>query len=454
MKLRQPLQIPNKFQALIESPDIRLYSIAERASKSVALSSEDIKDHLLPRLLEAANEHVDNRKSCIEKKVFGIPVEQKITEVLFDTHFRKQKNYGPTRTTVQAKVGTAISKQEPIHLVSLMFTRKNTCLLKSYGDISMPDLAEIISLIHLNSFAKLISKFHPYGARFTILSEGVRFLKAFDLDEQKVRLYQSRLKEWASVLSLTHLDIQDYEDFLSERLRPDSSRARTAAYKDAIAKYETLMLPLLDADDMTETLSKAVQNDPVRDFYNPRSNFVPLWDSIKHSLPYPEVYDVANELGVEYESLYRKIFSTLLVKQPDQRLEHLRCEVLRKSWAAAIEHNARILGDAISGIDVASLVSTSAFRTTINPKPDSQHLGIYSVRETTSRVQPWHGMAYIELDGVGRLKTTVLTKLELESKGARPILVGESSNAFFYASPQAADLMESKSFPTANMSTR
>jgi hypothetical protein len=63
-------------------------------------------------------------------------------------------------------------------------------------------------------------------------------------------------------------------------------------------------------------------------------------------------------------------------------------------------------------------------------------------------------MAYVEIDGIGRLKTTVLTKLELEARGAHPVLVGEGTNAFFYASPQAAELIRRKLFPIATMNTR
>jgi len=63
-----------------------------------------------------------------------------------------------------------------------MFTRKNICPLKrGLGNESTVDLAEIASLIHLNNFASLIASFYPYGCRFIILSEGLRFLRAFNL---------------------------------------------------------------------------------------------------------------------------------------------------------------------------------------------------------------------------------------------------------------------------------
>ncbi len=379
-----------------------------------------------------------------------------VVEALNDPHFRKQRNFGPSRESLRQMVSTALSRREPIEFVALMFTRKNVNPLKrGPGDESTVDLAEIISLIHLNSFASLVAGLHPYGARFTILSEGTRFRKAFHLDAGMVHLYQTRMREWIARLELSHLRFLDYEEFLGGALGAHEQRERADSYAAALALYRDVIGKHLHVDDMEATVGNAIAADPIVDHGNVRNNFVPLWDSIKHSIPYPFLEEEARYRGVAYETLYKQVCSQLMESHDDPAIESLRVRILRASWDAAIEHNARIKGDADAGIDVAALVSPAAIRTTINPKPGSPHLGIHSVRETLSRVQPWHGTAYLQLDGSGKISATVLTKLEIENMGAVPVRVSSDGEGIcFYASPAAAELLAHSSSPTFNMSTK
>jgi hypothetical protein len=205
---------------------------------------------------------------------------------------------------------------------------------------------------------------------------------------------------------------------------------------------------------MDVTLEKAITSDPILDAHNSRNNFVPLWDSIKNSLDYPAIAALARERGIEYTTLYQKLFRSLLTPQIDPEEEQLRQSILQESWNAAIEHNARVLRDMRVGIDVATMLSKNAFRATINPKPGSPNLGIYSVRETTSRVQPWHGTAYLRTDNQERLLPTVLSKLEIESRDGIPVCIDtRHDHPFFYVDSTAASLIQTKEI-VFNMSTR
>jgi hypothetical protein len=451
----QPLaSIPNKFQALIESEDAKYYLEQERIDKSVVISEKHLLSTLAPAIADGAMAHVSKREQAIRHKGSTDLVGQ-VADALWDSHFRKQRNFGPTMEAIERKVRAAIADKEPITLIALMFTRKNVCALKRNGhDTATADMAEVLSLTHLNSFAELISRFYPYGVRYIILSEGQRFARAFELDYKSIDLYQHRLERWIDRLGLKHLEVIDYEKFLAMKLGHKQWENRVVGYEEALSLYHKLMESILDPNNLPFSIEKAIELDPVLDPRNPRNNFVPLWDSIKHSLPYPEIATVAKKLNVEYVELYREIFKDLEHTHADQTVEELRQHVIEKSWAAAIEHNSRVMGDVKAGVDVAVLVSKSAFRTTINPKPGSPNLGIYSVRETTSRVQPWHGTAYLRLDGEGRLLPTVLSKLEIESHGGVPVCVGSKENyPFFYADERAVKAVKSKD-PNFNMSTR
>ena len=449
----------NTFQSLLESPQIVPYSCAERSSRTVVVENLYVDSYLLPDLCDAALNNALSRKSALRNRLESLgshDTSTHVTEALFDSHYRKQRNYGPSRDVVRKNVERAIASQRPIELVGLMFTRKNICPWKrGAGDESVVDLAEIVSLVHLDAFTQFIASVHPYGARLTILSEGKRFLKSFDLCETKVSIYQDRMQEHIKNLNLKNIRLVDYEDFLETHLGQETLRKRQVAYEESLSNYMTLMDPIFDPSDMISTLEEAVSRDPVLDKYNNRGNFVPLWDSIKNSIPYPELIEAAQSRGIEYEVFYREMLRNILAIHSDPEIEQIRRLALRRSWDAAIEHNAQIMGDAKSGIDVAAMISPSAMRVTINPRPESQYLGIYSVRETTSRVQPWHGTAYLEADTNGHLRSTVLSKLELEARGALPVVIaGNEGETFCYADAESARILLSGAPVTFDGNTR
>lgn len=454
---------PNKFQSLLSAPHVRMYSHNERMKKAVVIKTSYLLGTLLPSLKTAAVEYVANRSRAVRDKVrkgitdITYPDEQTalITESLFDPHFRKQCRFGPSKQEVALKVTESLQAKKPIQLVGLMFTRKNICPLKrNGGDESIVDFAEILSFTHLNAFSALISEFHPYGVTYTVLSEGTRFMNAFQLCEPAVRLYQQRIHRWIEFLELDHMRLLDYEIFLSRHLSLEGQARRRSEYEKALELYQQLMLPIFDPCNMQQTLQQAIERDPVIDARNSRNNFVPLWDSIKNSLPYPELQKYARERGVEYDRLYRDFFADITARRTNNSEEKLRCQILETSWRAAMEHNARVMGDTKASLDVGALIDPHAFRTSINPKPGS-HLGIYAMRETTSRVQPWHGTAFIGNDGVGRLTSTVLSKLEIESAYGIPVYVDKlNESTFCYVNDQIAELLRNEALPVFNVSTR
>lgn len=63
-----PAGVDNKFQALIDSPEIKEYSAEERDARTVAISEEHFVTDILPAMQAAADSHVDSRLAAIEKK--------------------------------------------------------------------------------------------------------------------------------------------------------------------------------------------------------------------------------------------------------------------------------------------------------------------------------------------------------------------------------------------------
>lgn len=452
--------MPNKLLKLISSAESKLYSQQERHNFALIVNSERIDKQLLPAILAGAEKHITTRAEAVIKRasksvISGNIETKRVVEVLFDSHFRKQRHKGPSKAEITKKIISISNSRKPINLVGLMFTRKNICpLRRGSGDESLTDLGEVASLVHLNSFAALLDKFYPWGVRFTILSEGKRYSKAFDYKIEKAIAYQNNLREWIKKLNLEYLSIYDYEDFLRERLSLRESKIRQNSYKKALKIYNDLKLTVLDPMNMESTLRKAVILDPKNDPTNPENNFVPLWRSILNSLPYPELQKYAEDLGMEYDKIYRDMIKNLFSPRHNPKEESLRKQIINKSWNAAIEHNAQELGDAEANIDIARLIGKYTIRTTINPKPGI-HLGIYTIRETISCVQPWHGTGFLETDPSDRLVVTVLSKLELESQLARPIYIDkDNGQPFCYATRETADILINSKELVFNMSTR
>ena len=82
-------------------------------------------------------------------------------------------------------------------------------------------------------------------------------------------------------------------------------------------------------------------------------------------------------------------------------------------------------------------------------------MGIYTIKETTSRIQPWHGSCVLQVDGLDRLTATVLSKLELETSLCLPIYTNDNKlQPLCYASKAAASLLIKNTEFIFNMSTR
>jgi len=128
--------------------------------------------------------------------------------------------------------------------------------------------------------------------------------------------------------------------------------------------------------------------------------------------------------------------------------------IIERSRLATIKHNSWNIADEEVNINVADILGTNAFRTTINPKP-GMAIGILTIRETSSRVQPWHGTGYLETDGSGRIVATVLSKLELESIGALPVYIDNFDNKpICYATSKVIEKFASGNELVFNAATR
>jgi len=214
------------------------------------------------------------------------------------------------------------------------------------------------------------------------------------------------------------------------------------------------MWSIFNIKDFFGTLKKAVEIDPIKDERNPRNNFVPLWDSIKNSLFYQNILEYAIKKGVDYSNAYRFFMRNLYKKNKDKEVEKIRQEILKISWEKAIEHSARVLGDNMSKIYPERFLSNNAFRTSINPKI-GDHLGILAIKETTNRVQPWHGKVFVYEKNQNKVNITVLTRLEIEGvKNGLPVFCNKKEEVFFYTTSNIVKKLEKGEIINFDFSTR
>jgi hypothetical protein len=450
----------NKLLHLISSPSIKLYSSKERKSLACVVDAEKIYQKLLPAIAAGGEKHVEQRAEAIKKRagkstLTNQIVINKMVEALFDSHFRKQKNKGPTKIEVADKLTQSYLNNSDINLVGLMFTRKNICpLRRGDGDESATDLAEIVSLAHLNNFVALLSKFYPFRSKFTILSEGKLLAKTFDYISEKSTNYQNNLRNWISLLDLKYLKIYDYYDLLQQQLSANELKLLQANYGEVLAKYQKLLLPMFDPSDMDKTINKTLINGTKSDKHNVENFFIPVWQSILNSLPYQFLEEYAICQGEDYDHTYLNMMRKIMFPINNKKEESFRQQILEKSWKAAIEY---ITQKAIINSNEYSpnkLISGVNFLTTINPKIGSQ-LGILSIRQTTSCVQPWHGTGFLYLDRSKRFTATALSKLELESNLAVPVYIDKvEGQPFCYSTAEAINKLFDSNQITFNMATR
>lgn len=431
-----------KFFYQVLSSKLWNYSQSEIRKNKIIYSQSQY--YTLIKTLKNHFDHiVETRINSIKKRFLhhADPINMTVT-ALFDVNFRKQKKFGPSVEEVRSKVSLAYKKRKPIILIGLMFTRKNTCPLKtgSFCEASL-DLAEIISFFNLNAWCQLINHFYPFGCNYYILSEGRRFVEAFDLCLPLVRLYQKKLKDLVKNYNLSHLIIEDFEDFLERNLSGDLKISREFFYQKTIEVYKNIVK--LDLRNFDQSIKNIIINDPIKDDRNSENNFIPLWRSIIHSIPYFPLRQLANSFGVEYEFLYKDVFMAIFTgknsKYPVKN--EIKEYILLRSFDKAILHNSRVLADNMAKIFVEKFIDETAFRTSINPKP-GDHLGIYAIRETTSRVQPWHGKVMMYKSG-NKIRYTCLTRLEIEGGyNAIPVYVGQGKIPVFYLDKAIVNSLE------------
>lgn len=438
----------NKLLALILSPQTRLYTKTERQRIGRIVGRNLIYKNLIPAILEGAKKHIYSREQAIIKRCKHSQLSEKLTtacviETLMDLHFRKQRNKGISVKEISENVFALTENKKPINLVGLMFTRKNISPIKrNGGDESLTDLAEVVSLIHLNSYSELLNRFHPWGVKFRILSEGKRFSDIFDYSLQTALNYQKNLKKWIDILGLKYLSIYDYEDIVNSWLSQAQIEVRKNSHKKAAQIYKKIMLPILNSENIESTIQKAAVLDPRNDAENPGGNFVRVWKSILNSLPYSPLQDYARNIGVDYDYIYLSAIRSIFIPNTSLTMRKFRTEIIHASWNATINYNSLEMGDSKTDIQVSEYFGPQTFRTTINPKHGSQ-LGIYTVRETATRVHPWHGTGFLQTDNQGFLKATVLSKLELESKSAIPIYIDRyDDKPFCYATAEAVRILQ------------
>ncbi|MCS7093178.1 MAG: L-tyrosine/L-tryptophan isonitrile synthase family protein [Patescibacteria group bacterium] len=430
----------NKFDLLLKKVNPKEY--LNLIKKNDSLNQESLS-YLETTILKSFNQLSERFIEKIKKK--NLNYNEATALAIYHYPFRKQKIKGPSYNQVLEKVINSFRERRPIFFVGLMFTRKNICYLKTEAaNESELDLAEIISFYNLNTYCRVVGHFYPFGCQFIILSEGKRFLEAFDLCLPYLLSYQKKLQNLIKEKKLTHLKIIDYEDFLELFIPEKKKTLRKMMIEEAKKKYEKLYR-FLDLEDIKKTEKSLVDADPIVDQENAENNFVPLWRSIRNSLPYHQITYFSRELGLEPIEVYMEIMKKFEQKLSDPKWEKLRKEIVVYSFKKAIIHNIGVLADRKAKIFPEKFISPYAFRVSINPKP-GDHLGFSLIRETTSRVQPWHGkLVFYTKKNSHRLNTTCLTSLEARTN-FQAVGVLKNKKIWFLSTEESIKLIEEREF--------
>lgn len=462
MKITGEINIPgwignNSFLKLVYVSKDSMYSVEEIKERALKLDNEQIFCRLVSGLQLAAKEHVENRFKAIVKR--GIRKYGKsdnfelLVEALCDSHFRRQKNKGCSPEEIKLIVRPGYVKKEKLNLIGLMFTRKNISPLKTHGHgEEFPDLAEIISLIHLNSFVELIKKFYPGEVNLIILSEGKRYSTVFGYSTDKSDSYIDNLRKYIHELGLNQLIVEDYEDFIQKHFPKKTQIQRKIQYQKVLSEFRSKMESVLNPNELEKSVERAISLDPRVGSDNPEGGFIPIWRSILCSLPYLKLKTYSKEHGIDFQQFFVSIIKTLHCVSQDPETEYLRNYVIRESWLAAIKYYVSNMVDSGFRDIPEKALGPNTLRTTVNPKNGKQ-LGIYTNRLITSITLPWHGTCFLDIDASNRISTTVLTRFELEIKKFTPVYI-VSEYPVCYVTDKVTKMLLVRKNLVFNMSTR
>ncbi|MBD2796638.1 isocyanide synthase family protein [Xenorhabdus sp. 18] len=237
------------------------------------------------------------------------------------------------------RIRAFVEQGKPIECILPAFPTKSPNPRKVLG--KMPDMAEKLSLIFLNSLCQRIQLYYPPGANIVICSDGHVFSDLIHVDDNTITYYQLEIEKLLHELGATHLSVFN------------------------LGNVESLTQYTNDYDQLRELLV---------------SRYAQSIEEIKEELK-------KTEEGVQlYRAITRFLYEDSLLPEYTGSKNALQKDarqrsagVIQRSWAWG-----NLLAEQFP----------LAIRLSIHPQPmDSIKMGIHMMPTRDDWLTPWHGVA-------------------------------------------------------------
>jgi len=423
-----------------------LYSRDEFAYKASYVSADQILAHFVPALRMRLNETASRRVNAAVARarrnasVFGVGkagVAEFVAEAFFDNWWFKVRNEHVSRPELRDHVADVIGRGKRLELFFPVLSRKPFSPLKNRG--VQPDLAELQSLVRLAEATQTISTLSPTGCRLTVLADGFKYNRGCRTPDSVVAAYQQGLRFWIHELGIADIvRFVNYEELLAEALPAADVRARDAIYAERGDRLDRSYGRVFDPGDPVGSLDRIADDDLGQQLA------YTFW-SIVTSTYYDSLFDFAGgrgfvdrHYGDEVQRLYVAYVSSLHRRlhpaerpaaaraglptgyvDPDRFADLFR-DMRRQAWDAAVRYVAISLTD--RDLNVLKRIEPEAIKLTIHGKKGELHFLSASQRDAAITAQ--HSTGGLSLARDGSARVTFRYRLERESDGEVPLLIG------------------------------
>lgn len=463
-RVREAVISSHFMHRISQNPDWHLYGEEHFNAYCLDIDEATLMDRLLPTLKAACAAYCQRRADAARRRArvhfrdYGhdaaddVGASEYITEAILDKEFSRNASRYNEKMALNCRLKSLIRNRQPVEMVIPALPFKIPSPLKARG--ALPDLGEANFLLSLYEIARVVESLYghdaglpdrsPALARFTVVSDGLRFNDAVNKSSDEVSRYQSALADWVRRLGLeAYVRIVDYKSLLRDRLSERERDEKARLFQSAHADYSRTLWPVFDPYDVSEALEAAarVELDPERD--NPQGRFVSLLNSLIFTLNYrtleslgdmpePVRADLYRELTTNIFRPYTRIARTDVVgfavpgQSPTSRaemtpefMERLRQSMLHEAWEAAICYIAEIRSDRDRDQDPILACLPGHLRWTIHRKRGQ--IAISTPPILGMAVQAWAGSAVFRPAGKGKIRLCTLPALLLEATGAIPV---------------------------------
>ncbi|MEQ6970957.1 L-tyrosine isonitrile synthase [Pectobacterium polaris] len=237
------------------------------------------------------------------------------------------------------RIRAFVEKGHRIELILPAFPVKSPNPYKVLGRV--PDMAERLSLIFLNSLCQRIQLYYPAGAHIRICSDGHVFGDLIGTSDETINTYQDEIENLLHELGAVHLSVFNLKDVENmAALTADYDHLRRRLVEDYAESEEEIKAQLMQSEEglqLYRSITRFLYEDSLRPDYT-GSNAALQKDAKKRA-----------------------------------------CSVIQRSWAWG-----NLLAEQFP----------DAIRLSIHPQPsDSLKLGIHMMPTKDDWLTPWHGVA-------------------------------------------------------------